>query len=275
MLANSGADATEAFEEFHFRSTKAHKVLASLPSRKAPPLPESGLYAGSKSDAKVLANFAAFRADLVREGFFERSLLHLAYRLAELAAIFVLGLYLFSLGTPLALGLAVLTHGLFGARCGWLQHEGGHTSLTGNLWLDKRLQAVTIGFGLGACANMWNSMHFKHHATPQKVGHDMDLDTTPLAAFFPTAVEANRARGFSRLWARFQAWTFLPVTSGVFVMGFWLLYLHPREVLRKRLWEQGAWMASSHLVRAALIQQLVGCSALTAYGLFAACMWGV
>jgi len=39
----------------------------------------------------------------------------------------------------------------------------------------------------------------------KKVRHDMDLDTTPAVAFFDTAVESNRPRGFNRLWARFQA----------------------------------------------------------------------
>ena len=80
--------------------------------------------------------------------------------------------------------------------------------------MDKSLQSAFIGFGLGTSASMWNSMHEKHHATPQKIGHDMDLDTTPLAAFFDTAVEKNRSRGASKLWLRFQAYTFLPITSG-------------------------------------------------------------
>jgi fatty acid desaturase len=31
---------------------------------------------------------------------------------------------------------------------------------------------------------MWNNMHNRHHATPQKIGQDMDIDTVPLVAFY-------------------------------------------------------------------------------------------
>ena len=29
----------------------------------------------------------------------------------------------------------------------------------------------------------WRNQHNKHHATPQKLKHDVDLDTLPLVAF--------------------------------------------------------------------------------------------
>ena len=165
---------------------------------------------------------------------------------------FALATYLMAKGFT---ACSVITYGaFFGARCGWVQHEGGHNSLTGNIWIDKRIQACLMGFGLGTSGDMWNIMHNKHHATPQKIRHDMDLDTTPAVAFFNTAVEENRERGFSRLWSRFQAWTFVPITSGVFVMAFWLYVLHPSKVMKKKNFEEAAWMLSSHVVRASLIQ---------------------
>lgn len=116
-------------------------------------------------------------------------------------------------------------------------------------------------------------MHNKHHATPQKIGHDLDLDTTPLAAFFDTACEDNRPRPFLKNWLRFQAWTFLPITSGMFVMAMWLLFLHPREVLRKGLWERGFWMLSAHVVRTALISHVTGWSVASSYAALWACFW--
>ena len=66
--------------------------------------------------------------------------------------------------------------------------------------------------------------HVEPHAQqaprhPQKVRHDMDLDTTPAVAFFNTAVEENRPRKFSKLWLRVQAWTFVPVTSGLVLLS--------------------------------------------------------
>jgi len=266
MLANTGADATDAFREFHSRSKKAQVVLRSLPRRQpclAEPYP--------REEQAMLDAFAQFRRGLEAEGFFAPSALHLAWRVAEVGLIFALGTLLLARGHLL---LGVLALGLFGGRCGWLQHEGGHNSLTGDVWWDKRIQAAAIGLGLGTSGSMWNGMHNKHHSTPQKIKYDMDLDTTPLVAFFDTAVESNRVRGYSRKWLRFQAWTFLPVTSGALVMLFWLLFLHPRHALRTGNWEEGLWMLSSHVLRTAAIK--IACPGLglaACYGLLWASFW--
>ena len=265
MLSNTGADATEAFNEFHMRSPKAWKMLKALPQRPAEE-PRS-----KDPDAPMLEDFARWRAQLVKEGFFEPSRSHLAYRLTELMTMFAVGCYLMSVGYPVI--ASVVFGAFFGARCGWVQHEGGHNSLTGNIWWDKRIQAATCGFGLSTSGDMWNQMHNKHHATPQKVRHDMDLDTTPAVAFFKTAVEDNRPRGFSRLWARFQAWTFVPVTSGLLVQMFWIYVLHPRQVMRKKNYEEASWMFLSHVVRTAAIKYCAGYSWPVAYAWFTFGNW--
>jgi fatty acid desaturase len=95
-----------------------------------------------------------------------------------------------------------------------------------------------MGFGGGVSSSVWNSMHQKHHATPQRVKHDIDLDTTPFVAFFKTAFEENTngrvsSRFMNRWWMRLQAWTFLPLVNGVFVHLFWSYYLHPRKVFHR------------------------------------------
>ncbi len=112
-------------------------------------------------------------------------------------------------------------------------------------------------------------MHNKHHATPQKINHDIDLDTIPLVAFFNTAVESsNRTRSISKLWLKFQAWTFLPITSGVFVMAFWMYFLHPRKVVKDLDIVQALLMLSAHILRPSVFYYLGGYSMLQSYGLF-------
>jgi fatty acid desaturase len=152
-------------------------------------------------------------------------------------------------------------------------HEAGHYSLTGSIPLDRQLQMVTYGLGCGMSACYWRNQHNKHHATPQKEGHDMDLDTTPLVAFFDRAVETNRPRPHSRLWLRFQAWTFLPVTSGLFVMAFWVLFLHPRQVGKARDGAQALWMLAFHVVRPLLVAWAAGCSFFQGYAFTWASIW--
>jgi len=260
-LANTGADATPLFNAFHLRSKKARMVLKSLPQRTPQLSIQPGQLLDETSEGKMLKNFEVFENELREEGFFEPSIVHNVYRISELVTMFAFGLYCYSFQTPVMIALGIVVHGVFGARCGWVQHEGGHGSMTNDIGIGKRIQSFFIGFGLGTNGDMWNHMHNKHHAATQKISHDLDLDTTPLVAFFNTAFESNRARGavgFNRFWAKFQAFTFLPITSGVFVMLFWLLFLHPREMIRKRNWESGLYMLSSHIVRTVLFKHFAG-----------------
>merc|ERR1719498_783548 len=138
-----------------------------------------------------------------------------------------------------AFGLVIL--GIVSGRCGWLMHEGGHYSLTGNIQKDRFLQIVIYGVGCGMSAAWWRNQHNKHHATPQKLKHDVDLDTLPLVAFH--AKVAAKARGaFMRTWLQFQGILFIPVSCLLVATG-WQLYLHPRHALRAKKYGELAAMA--------------------------------
>jgi fatty acid desaturase len=230
-----GRDATDAYKEFHFRSKKADMVLKTLPNEKVE---------RCSDDRELLDAFTKFRDELIKDGFFEPSHIHVLYRIIELVMLFCLGLYTMSSSYI----STVLILGMFRVRCGWLQHEGGHNSLTGIMTIDKKIQDICIGIGLHLSGKMFNKMHNKHHTTPQKEKYDVDLDTTPLVAFFDGAVETNRVRTYSSLWLRYQAYTFLPITCGIFMPLFWTLYLHPRQLLRDGNLEQFVYMILSHAI---------------------------
>lgn len=257
-------DATETFNEFHYRSKTAKKYLNSLPKTK--------LFQSTNIDTDIdmLEDFRLFRQELEQEGFFEPNYYHIFYRVFELAFLFFLGCYLIPINIYISLFIFVL----FSGRCGWIQHEGGHNSLTGDMKTDKQIQNLFIGFGLLTDGSMWNSMHNKHHSTPQKVNHDMDLDTTPLVAFFDTAIEKNRTKFWSKLWLRYQAYTFLPITSGIFVMMFWIYYLHPRKVIRDKNILQGVILLSGHIIRTLLFYYLGNYTLFQSYLLLVVTMWG-
>ena len=58
-------------------------------------------------------------------------------------------------------------------------------------------------------AAWWRNQHNKHHATPQKLKHDVDLDTLPLIAF--NAEIAKKAKSpMLKLWLKYQALLFTP-----------------------------------------------------------------
>jgi len=238
--AKNTADSTDIFREFHHRSSKAKSVLMSLPHYKRGPDPESVQEEPAETTTltqrqqEMTVDFREMRTNLINQGFFEPDYIHVYFRMLELAFYFGMGTWLASYN----IYASILSFIAFKTRCGWVQHECGHLSFTGIRMVDRVIQTFTIGFGDGVSSSVWNSMHQKHHATPQKVKHDIDLDTTPLVAFFNTAFEDNTngkaaSRFMNRWWMRFQAWTFLPLVNGIFVHLFWSYYLHPKKVFTR------------------------------------------
>uniref|UniRef100_A0A6C0D7W3 Uncharacterized protein n=1 Tax=viral metagenome TaxID=1070528 RepID=A0A6C0D7W3_9ZZZZ len=230
-----GQDATYAFEEFHYRSKKAKIVLDNLDK-----------ISNVQNDSEMLKDFEKFRKSLEEKGFFKPSYKHITFRILELIFIYSIAIYLI----PYNIIGSIFLFGIFGGRCGWLQHEGGHNSLTGNIKIDKIIQNISIGFGLLTDGSMWNSMHNRHHANTQKIGYDMDLDTAPLVAFYENALKNNNK--IVKYWLKYQAYTFLPITSGIFVMLFWILYLHPRKIIRDKNILQGLIVILGHISRVSL-----------------------
>ena len=259
--AGQGADdAGDAFREFHSRSAKATATLASLP--KISKLNSESEYE-PVIEPEICTDFRIMRQQLDTMGCFEPDYIHVYFRLLELVFFFGLGVFL----VPYNVYASMLAFIVFKTRCGWVQHEAGHISLTGIKSVDRGIQMVTMGFGGGVSSTLWNSMHNKHHATPQRINHDIDLDTTPFVAFFKTAFENNSrmqqlyknknkvAERLVRLWMRFQAWLFLPVTNGILVHLFWMYYLHPQRAFRHAMSKKSvsavselSFIALSHIV---------------------------
>ena len=157
---------------------------------------------------------------------------------------FMVGAYLVLATGYAAAGIILL--GLASGRCGWLMHEAGHYSLTGEISVDRALQELIYGVGCGMSGAWWRNQHKKHHATPQKLQHDVDLDTLPLVAFH--AKIAARARSpLVKLWLRLQCYLFIPVSCLLVALG-WQLYLHPRHALRTKRKRELACMALRYVL---------------------------
>ena len=284
-------DAGDTFREFHARSKSARTVLNALPKMDAVDDVMATVAANSRQHA-MLADYRDMRATLTNIGCFEPDLIHAYFRLMEIAFFFGLGVWL----APYNIYASMLAFIAFKTRCGWVQHEGGHLSLTGIKTVDRTIQAVTMGLAGGLSGTFWNTMHHKHHATPQKIKHDIDLDTTPAVAFFKTAFEQNTngpaaVPYMNRWWMRCQAWLFLPITNGVLVHLFWTYYLHPKRVLtairassadrtsghmRHRHLFEAACMLSCHTVLPAVFYWRGEYSAVSAYLLLMVCnFWNV
>mmetsp|Transcript_31433 Transcript_31433/g.100524 ORF Transcript_31433/g.100524 Transcript_31433/m.100524 type:complete len:456 (-) Transcript_31433:142-1509(-) len=213
-----GSDATDAYNNFHIRSKKADKMLRALPSR--------SVADGFARDA-LSADFEALRAQLEAEGYFEPNLWHVAYRVAEVVAMYWAGIRLIWAGYWF---LGAIVAGIAQGRCGWLQHEGGHYSLTGNIKLDRHMQMIIYGLGCGMSGCYWRNQHNKHHATPQKLGADPDLQTMPLVAFH--GLIGAKARGAGKSWLAWQAPLFFCGVITTLVSFGWQFVQHPKHALR-------------------------------------------
>lgn len=130
--AGKSIDATQAFETFHIRSSKARKWMESLPHR---PLnnstAENRNFHPIANQEKLLKDFDEFHQQLINEGMYNPSFSHAFYRFFEIFAMHAIGIYLLFHG-QYALGLLIL--GVVQGRCGWWMHEGGHYSITGNFF---------------------------------------------------------------------------------------------------------------------------------------------
>jgi fatty acid desaturase len=229
-------DATETFEQFHFRSKKAKAMLKALPQRPCPP---ELLKVRSPVEKRALvADFRKLFTDLQTEGFFEPSMGEVVYRISEILGMFALGAYLFLSSNFVLKAVGILILGLTQGRCGWLMHEGGHVSLTGKWKVDHMLQNLIYGVGCGMSAGWWRVQHNKHHATPQKLHHDADLDTLPLVSF-NAAVSAKVKNPVIKAWLRIQSYLFIPVTCCLVCLG-WQFFLHPRYMMRTSKYDEFA-----------------------------------
>ena len=100
-------------------------------------------------------------------------------------------------------------------------------------------------------AAMWRNQHNKHHATPQKMGHDVDLDTLPLVAFNKAVAEGKQGKILKnptvKKWVRLQGFLFAPVSCLLVGLG-WQLYTHPGHSLRTGRYNELASVAARYAV---------------------------
>eukprot|EP01033_Poteriospumella_lacustris_P007596 gene7596-5459_t len=250
FYAGKDIDATQAFESFHVQSKKAKKYLDNLPSRPADAKQvEKNLLPGQ---AALLADFDKLHREFEAEGLFKPDLGHVIYRFSEIILLYLIGGYLV-LHNNIALGVVFMAVGQ--GRCGWLMHEGGHYSLTGNIKIDTFLQELTYGLGCGMSGGWWRSQHNKHHSMPQKLGYDVDLNTLPLVAF--TEKVCKRVGVPLKYWIKMQAVMF-PLISTLLVALGWQFYLHPRHIIRRKNVNEAFWLVMRYVLWTALFTTKFG-----------------
>ena len=81
----ANSDATAAFNEFHYRSKSAKKILQSLPI-----VTEKNDTINYPKNKELLTDFYILKQKLVNMGYFKPSISHVTYRGLEIALLFLL-----------------------------------------------------------------------------------------------------------------------------------------------------------------------------------------
>ena len=116
--------------------------------------------------------------------------------------------------------------GILFTQVAFLAHEAAHRQVLSSGPANDRLAR-----GLGALAGMsyswWDSKHTRHHANPNRVGKDPDIEVDTISFIEEDAAEARGLRAFI---TRRQGWLFFPLLT---LEGLNLHFLSVRHLLSR------------------------------------------
>jgi fatty acid desaturase len=106
--------------------------------------------------------------------------------------------------------LAVIL-GIAFTQAAFLGHDGGHQQVFATRRANDMLGQAMGNLLVGLSYGWWVDKHNRHHANPNKEGHDPDIGDGVLA--FTTGQAAARIGGLGRSLTRHQAWLFFPLLT--------------------------------------------------------------
>ncbi len=198
-----GRDATTVFNAFH--GPLARRALKGLRARGNPVMAPD-----PSATSDVERDFETLRQRSVDEGLFVGRKLWFLGR-----GLVILGLILASVAMLLVSSslwpVAALSLALAWQQGGWLAHDVVHHAVFPNRNTGDIFSVIVGGVVLGFSADWWRHKHNTHHALPNVMGVDTDIDTMPLLAF--TERDLENAGGVTRFLVRIQLVTALPIIS--------------------------------------------------------------
>ncbi len=116
--------------------------------------------------------------------------------------------------------------GVLFTQTAFLAHEAAHRQILATGPANDRLARV-LGAIVGMSYSWWDSKHSRHHANPNRVGKDPDIEVDTISFLDE---DAAQARGLRRLITRKQGWLFFPLLT---LEGFNLHFLSFRHLARR------------------------------------------
>ena len=156
-----GEDATDVFYSIH--STNAINRLQHL---KSEPLSEN-----DQERTPLQKNFRALIDDLTKDGWFKRNIWAEIGLTGIIVTLMISGMIL-AQSFPL---IAIVFMGLAMQQAGWLGHSFTHARSPGSYWLARLLSCLVNGIS----PRWWAEKHCAHHALPNYVEADTDIQLSP------------------------------------------------------------------------------------------------
>lgn len=100
--------------------------------------------------------------------------------------------------------------GILFTQSAFLAHEAAHKQIFASGRANDRLSKI-IGPGIvGMSYSWWDSKHSRHHANPNRVGKDPDIEIDTISFL---EEDAAKSRGIVRIITRKQGWLFFPLLT--------------------------------------------------------------
>jgi fatty acid desaturase len=115
--------------------------------------------------------------------------------------------------------------GILFTQVAFLSHEAAHRQILSSGPANDRLARVLGNGVVGMSYSWWSNKHTRHHANPNRVGKDPDIEIDTISFL---DVDAASARGIRRFITRRQGWLFFPLLT---LEGLNLHYLAFRHLL--------------------------------------------
>lgn len=125
--------------------------------------------------------------------------------------------------------------GILFTQVAFLAHEAGHRQILSTGPANDRLARVLAAV-VGISYSWWDSKHSRHHANPNRVGKDPDIEVDTISFLDE---DATRAGGVRKLITRRQGWLFFPLLTleGLNLYLHSLRHLLGREPVKARVAE--------------------------------------
>jgi fatty acid desaturase len=144
---------------------------------------------------------------------------------------------------------------IISGQLGFQLHDAGHRQMFARGWKNVLVGLLTGDLLLGMSSGWWVSKHNRHHANPNHVDMDPDINAPAIAY---SCEQALQRRGVTRIIARHQAYLFLPLI----LLLAWSMHVSSMRFLlqqgSRRRWAEFTILAVHALLYLGLLVLLLG-----------------